>query len=208
MKSFLFGLSLATLVAAQIQVNGVSMVPMSQGSSSSSSSGSSPSSTSSSGSDYASSSSYAASSYQMYSNGPSPTSQGYSAQGGYSAPPQYTPPPSESTPSYLDQMPYSSFMAGGCKQLNCGYGYYKDQSGYCQPESWVSRCITFAITFRLIAPQWESSQGCYETVIINQYDILIFCLFPFRTLLLLQTTILPQLCFRVCVHHHLHRGKP
>jgi hypothetical protein len=143
MKSFLFGLSLATLVAAQIQVNGVSMIPMAQGSSSSSSSASSASSTSSS-SGYAYPSSSAASSYQTYSNGPpAPTPPGgYSGQGGYSPPPQPTPPPS-GMPSYLQQMPYSSFMAGGCTQLNCGYGYTKDNSGYCTPESWVSHCVSF-----------------------------------------------------------------
>ena len=57
-----------------------------------------------------------------------------------STPSVYTPPPSaapssESSNAYTSAMPYSSFMSGGYKSLNCGYGYSKDSNGACQPES-------------------------------------------------------------------------
>ena len=52
----------------------------------------------------------------------------------YSAPPSaYTPPP----PDFYSTMPYSSFMSGGYKSLDCGYGYQKGEDGSCNPMSWV-----------------------------------------------------------------------
>jgi hypothetical protein len=53
--------------------------------------------------------------------------------------PQYTPPPSGgSAYVYTQVMPYSSMINGGYKDLQCGYGYYKDSNGSCSKESWVS----------------------------------------------------------------------
>ena len=69
----------------------------------------------------------------------------------YAAPASvYTPPPASSS-SYdvYSAMPYSSFMAGGYKSMNCGYGYQKMDDGSCSAMSW-----------------WQT-QGCYETIIIN-----------------------------------------
>lgn len=53
--------------------------------------------------------------------------------GSYSAPPaQYTPPPQTA------EMPYSAFMAGGYKSMDCGYGYQKGSDGSCtSTQSWV-----------------------------------------------------------------------
>jgi hypothetical protein len=45
---------------------------------------------------------------------------------------------------------YSTFMSGGYKSMNCGYGYSKNSDGSCSAESW-----------------WQTS-GCYETIIINK----------------------------------------
>ena len=87
-------------------------------------------------------------------------------------------------------MPYSSFMSGGYKSMNCGYGYTKGSDGSCQQMSWVSskffdalfralmiRCSTKprAVTrrssstseslidaphFRRVCSQTSSSGGC------------------------------------------------
>ncbi|KAJ2980261.1 hypothetical protein NUW54_g11029 [Trametes sanguinea] len=46
-------------------------------------------------------------------------------------------------------MPYSSFMSGGYKSMNCGYGYSKQSDGSCK------------------AMSWYTTEGCYETIIIN-----------------------------------------
>jgi hypothetical protein len=108
----------------------VSMVPnpnlVASGSASSSSPMSAPPAptASSSGSD---SSGYSSSpSYNQYSNPPAAYNQ-------YTAPPaQYTPPPQTSA------MPYESFMGGGYKSMDCGYGYNKGSDGSCtSTESWV-----------------------------------------------------------------------
>lgn len=34
--------------------------------------------------------------------------------------------------------PYAHMTAGGYSIMACGYGYKKDDKGYCRPESWVS----------------------------------------------------------------------
>ena len=55
----------------------------------------------------------------------------------YSAPAsQYTQPPA--TDGGYSDMPYSSFMSGGYKSMNCGYGYSKQSDGSCKAMSWVS----------------------------------------------------------------------
>ena len=58
--------------------------------------------------------------------------------GGYNSAPasQYTQPPA--TDGGYSAMPYSSFMSGGYKSMNCGYGYTKGSDGSCNPLSWVS----------------------------------------------------------------------
>ena len=137
MFSLAFGLTLATYASAQV----VSMVPNpnlaaasgSASSASASASGSSPMSappaaTSSSGSD---SSGYSASAspdqYGQYGGSSSAAYNQYT-----SAPAQYTPPPHSSA------MPYESFMSGGYKSMDCGYGYVKGSDGSCMSkESWV-----------------------------------------------------------------------
>ncbi len=142
-------LSLASFATAQV----VSMVPIpvattdpgsvasSDSSSSSSSypspsySGAPPAITSSSSSPYGSSPpSYSSSpSYNQYP--PPPPDNQY---GSYSPPPaQYTPPPQ------THDMPYSSFMAGGYKSMDCGYGYQKGYDGSCtSTQNWVRIRIT------------------------------------------------------------------
>src|SRR6266404_253151 len=59
----------------------------------------------------------------------------YNQYGSYSPPPaQYTPPPQ------TQDMSYSSFMVGGYKSMDCGYGYQKGNDGSCtNMQSWV--CI-------------------------------------------------------------------
>ncbi|KAF8323684.1 hypothetical protein DL93DRAFT_2092401 [Clavulina sp. PMI_390] len=54
---------------------------------------------------------------------------------------------------YTSAMPYSVMTGGGYKSLDCGYGYVKDSSGNCKPESWYS----------------YTNNGCYAqtTIIIN-----------------------------------------
>jgi hypothetical protein len=154
MISLAFGLTLATYASAQV----VSMIPnpnMAAASGSASASGygyasgsasaSSPTSappaaTSSSGSDY---SGYSASAspnqYNQY--GSSSSSPAYNQYGSSSsaynqytsaAAAQYTPPPQS------EAMPYESFMSGGYKSMDCGYGYVKGSDGSCMSkESWV-----------------------------------------------------------------------
>jgi hypothetical protein len=145
MISLTFGLTLATYASAQV----VSMIPnpnlagASGSASSASASASYPMSaaaaaTSSSGSD---SSGYStppsANQYGQYDSSSSPYNQyGSSSTPSYnqytSAPAQYTPPPQ------TEAMPYSSFMSGGYKSMDCGYGYTKGSDGSCMStESWV-----------------------------------------------------------------------
>jgi hypothetical protein len=64
--------------------------------------------------------------------------------------PTQTPELATSSWAATEEMPYWHLTQAGYQQMDCGYGYYKDTQGYCQPESWYS-------------------QGeCYETVIINK----------------------------------------
>lgn len=148
MISLTFGLTLATYASAQV----VSMIPNpdlagASGSGSASSASASASypmsaaaaATSSSSSDSSgySTSPSANNQYGQYGSSSSPYNQyGSSSTPSYnqytSAPPQYTPPPQS------EAMPYSSFMSGGYKSMDCGYGYTKGSDGSCMStESWV-----------------------------------------------------------------------
>jgi hypothetical protein len=149
MISLAFALTLATYASAQV----VSMVPnpnlaaasgSASGSAPASSPTSAPAASPSSGSGYSGSSSsqynqYGSSpspSYNQYGSSPSPYNQYGSSSSSYnqytSAPAQYTPPPQS------EAMPYESFMSGGYKSMDCGYGYTKGSDGGCMStESWV-----------------------------------------------------------------------
>ena len=108
--SLFVGLSLAGVAAAQIMVNGYSMVAMDSAAASSS--------------NY-----YGSSAPPAYTDSASATYAASSAE--------YTTPPSSSYDIY-SMMPYSSMTAGGYSSLDCGYGYTKAYDGSCQAESWVS----------------------------------------------------------------------
>lgn len=151
MNSLIFGLSLASAVSAQVVVNGWSTVAAQ------------PSASAASYGDAA----YAASSGGSYA----PPAAYTSASSVYSSPPSaYTPPPST-------DMSYSSFMSGGYKSMNCGYGYSKASDGSCQAESWVriiqepsevqaySRALTLFSTKRRAAtrPLSSTSKFCSRT---------------------------------------------
>lgn len=126
MKFILFGLTLASVASAQIQVNGISMVPASMASAMSAAPMASEAAMSSAAPSVMTSSMMAASSsaapYQASSAPPAM----------YTAPPAYSPPP---------PMPYESFMGGGYKSMDCGYGYQKGSDGSCQQMSWVCKII-------------------------------------------------------------------
>jgi hypothetical protein len=126
MKSIIFGLTLISVAVAQ-SVNGVSSVPATS-QASGSASGSSSQATSSQSSSSQASSSYGGSP-AAYTGSPSSTT----------APSQYTPPPAESMSAMYSQQQqgYSSFMAGGYKSMNCGYGYEKGSDGGCSAMAWV-----------------------------------------------------------------------
>jgi len=125
MISLAVTLTFASFATAQV----ISMIPVSDipgwGSASSSSSDAPPAPTMSP-SGYDSSGYAQPPSYNQYENSPPPYNQ-------YTAPPaQYTPPPQTVA------MPYESFMNGGYKSMDCGYGYKKGYDGNCmQKESWV-----------------------------------------------------------------------
>lgn len=51
--------------------------------------------------------------------------------------------------AYTEEMPYWHMTQNGYQQMGCGYGYYKDTKGYCQPESWVR--TVFLLHFPLVA---------------------------------------------------------
>ena len=57
---------------------------------------------------------------------------------------------STASSSSMGQDYYTSFMSGGYKSMDCGYGYAKGSNGACTAQSWYQ------------------TQGCYETIIINQ----------------------------------------
>lgn len=111
MNSVLTALTLAGAAAAQIVAGSVTMVPASQV--------------------------YATSAPADNHVAASSSAQATSASGSSSAPAsQYTQPPA--TDGGYSNMPYSSFMSGGYKSMNCGYGYSKGSDGSCQAMSWVS----------------------------------------------------------------------
>lgn len=111
MNAVVIGLALASVAAAQV-ANGVSAIPMSMV--------------------------YGSAAPSQASGGYAPPAATYTPapSGAYNAPPsQYT-----SAPSSYDiysAMPYSSFMNGGYKSLDCGYGYQKQSDGSCKAMSWV-----------------------------------------------------------------------
>jgi len=85
--------------------------------------------------------------------------------------PTQTPVVASSSWAYTEEVPYWHMTKDGYQQMGCGYGYYKDTKGYCQPESWV--CTVLLFHFGLVADPWVGLQynkegGCYETVILNQ----------------------------------------
>jgi len=125
MKSIIFGLTFIGAAVAQ-SVNGVSSVPAST-QASGSASGSSSQATSSQASN-SGSSSYGYSP-AAYTGSPSSSA----------APSQYTPPPPASMSAMYSQQQqyYTSFMAGGYKSMDCGYGYQKGSDGGCSAMSWV-----------------------------------------------------------------------
>lgn len=139
MNALLFGLSLASAAAAQV-ANGVSAIPYSAVY----------------GSAAPTVSAAASSGYQAAYQQPAATYAPSSAV--TAAPSAYTPPPASSSAyDVYSAMPYSSFMSGGYKSMNCGYGYQKAADGSCQAMSW-----------------WNT-QGCYETIIINHECVPRFC---------------------------------
>lgn len=127
MNAFLVGLSLVSAATAQV-ANGVSAIPYSAVYGSSSQAYSTAAASSSNG-------------YAAYTQAASSSSAASSSM--------ITQAPSSSSYDIYSAMPYSSFMSGGYKSLDCGYGYQKMSDGSCQAMSW-----------------WNT-QGCYETIIIN-----------------------------------------
>lgn len=119
MTSLLIGLSLAASAAAQI-VNGFSMVPVLVAAGAPSSEAAVvPSNT-----DYLGSSAP-----PQYTGEPTPVSV---------KPSLITPTPTP-TQNIYEQLPYSSFVDGGYKSLDCGYGYTKAADGSCQALPWVRK---------------------------------------------------------------------
>lgn len=123
--SLLFGLSLATAALAQIQVNGASSIAASM----------IPGVTAVPASAADSSSAPAATTPAASSATSAPASQITSAATYDAA--------SASAAAY-SMMPYSSFMAGGYKSMDCGYGYSKASDGSCKSESWVRFYLQWA----------------------------------------------------------------
>ena len=123
MISLAFGLTLATYASAQV----VSMIPnpnLAASGSASAASASSPMSSPPAATSLSSSDSSSASA--------SPNQYNQYGSQYTSAPPQYTPPPQS------EAMPYESFMNGGYKSMDCGYGYHKGSDAGCNSkESWV-----------------------------------------------------------------------
>ena len=160
MKLLLFGLSLAGVASAQIQVNGFSMVPASQASMMPAATAMSPaaSATSSAAASSSSSTSMAASSATPQNNSGCSNGQcggsnnqyggGYNQYGGGYAPPStYTPAPAMYSPPATTQMSYESFKNGGYKSMDCGYGWQKANDGSCQQQTWVRALLIWHILF-------------------------------------------------------------
>lgn len=62
----------------------------------------------------------------------------------YSAEPYVTTAAPSSVNPY-DAMPYTSMTAGGYSSMGCGYGYQKDNNGYCSQMSWVRLFLFFLV---------------------------------------------------------------
>ncbi len=121
MNSVIVALTLAGAAAAQIVAGPVTMVPSSQ-----------IYATASAGDNHVAASSSSA----PYGGATTQASSSSSAAASY-----YTQPPA--TDGGYSDMPYSSFMSGGYKSMNCGYGYSKGSDGSCNPMSWVSFAFIF-----------------------------------------------------------------
>lgn len=137
MNALLFGLTLVSAATAQV-ANGVSAVPYSAVY------GSAAASTSVAASS-------AAASVSNVNNGASTPSATVGAYDSAASSVITAAPQSSSSYDFYSAMPYSSFMSGGYKSLDCGYGYSKQSDGSCKPYSWYGQ-----------------DQGCYETIIINK----------------------------------------
>lgn len=60
--------------------------------------------------------------------------------------PTQTPELATSSWAATEEMPYWHLTQQGYQQMECGYGYYKDMQGYCQPESWVRAvCVLYFV---------------------------------------------------------------
>ncbi len=62
----------------------------------------------------------------------------YAYSGGAAAATTTPAPSATATYDIYSMMPYASMTAGGYQELQCGYGWYKDSSGKCMQQSWVS----------------------------------------------------------------------
>jgi len=85
--------------------------------------------------------------------------------------PTQTPVDPTSSWAATEEMPYWHLTQSGYQQMDCGYGYYKDTQGYCQPESWVRTVFVphFGLVLIFVSVGLQYSQGeCYETVIIEK----------------------------------------
>jgi hypothetical protein len=145
MLSLTFGLTLATYASAQV----VSMIP-------------NPNLAGASGSGNGYSMSSSSDQYNQYGSSSSASYNQYS-----SAPAQYTPPPQS------EAMPYSSFMSGGYKSMDCGYGYVKGSDGGCMStQSWVRIShfeISRAMQFMRFDRIQYSTSGCYQMYQSSRY---------------------------------------
>jgi hypothetical protein len=143
MKSIIFGLAFISAAVAQ-SVNGASSVPASSEASGSASGSSSQATSTQATSSQASSSgsnNYGGGGGSSYGGSPPAYTGSPSSE---AAPSQYTPPPPASMSAMYSQQQqyYSSFMSGGYKSMDCGYGYSKDSDGGCSsPMSWVSSML-------------------------------------------------------------------
>ena len=61
--------------------------------------------------------------------------------------PTQTPVPASSWAA-TEEVPYWHMTQYGYKDMGCGYGYRKDDQGYCKPESWV--CTVSISHFSLV----------------------------------------------------------
>ncbi len=75
--------------------------------------------------------------------------------------PTQTPELATSSWAATEEMPYWHLTQNGYQQMDCGYGYYKDMQGYCQPESWVRAvCVLhFALVVDLCRSNCSIAKG-------------------------------------------------